>query len=62
MFLMIMFMIRCLLVDDIYDSVDQADEVYHVYHVDGMIFKWAAAKNRYTWSVWGQRQVHSEIK
>ena len=23
---------------------------------------WAAAKNRYTWSVWGQKQVHSKIK
>ena len=22
----------------------------------------AAAKNRYTWSVWGQKQVHSKIK
>ena len=27
-----------------------------------VLFCWAAATNRYTWSVWGQKQVHSAIK
>ena len=33
----------------------------HDYLIVG-VFLWAAAKNRSTWSVWGQKQVHSTIK
>ena len=34
---------------------------FHVTYVSVVIF-WAAAKNRWTWSVWGRKQVRSEIQ